>query len=224
MAAPRKVDYERIEPGWRAGIKSPQHLAADYTDETGVAVSITAIVKHFRKLGVPRDLAAKVRAKADAMVLDAMVSGKVSAETIRRDTEIINATATLVAGIELSQRSDIRRGRALVIALLAELECETGSIELFEKLGELMEAPGDRTDKLNETYQKALSLSGRVTNMKSLAEALKTLIAMERQAFKMDDADPTLFSGRQLTDLEIAARMAYFIDLGQRRRAEAAAE
>lgn len=55
MPARKKVDYERIEPGWRAGVLSPAQLAAEYTEATGVSVSHAAIIKHFKKLGVPRD-------------------------------------------------------------------------------------------------------------------------------------------------------------------------
>ena len=54
MPARKKVDYERIEPGWRAGALSPSQLAAEYTDATGVSVSRSAIIKHFTELGIPR--------------------------------------------------------------------------------------------------------------------------------------------------------------------------
>ena len=62
----------------RAGILSPRQLAAQYTEETGDPVSHAAIVNHFKKAGIDRDLAAKIRAKADAMVTQAMVTGKVT--------------------------------------------------------------------------------------------------------------------------------------------------
>ena len=122
MAAPKKVDYERIEPGWRAGILSPAQLAAEYTEATGVSVSHAAIIKHFKKLGVPRDLTAKVRAKADAMVMDAMVTGKVSSVTTKRDAEIIDESATRQAIVRLTHRTDISRARNVVMSLFEELE------------------------------------------------------------------------------------------------------
>ena len=52
--------------------------------DTGVSVSHAAIITHFKKLGVPRSLVAKVRAKSDAMVMESMVTGKVSSVTIKR--------------------------------------------------------------------------------------------------------------------------------------------
>ena len=52
--ARKQIDYDLIEPGWRAGIKSPAQLAADYEKETGTPVSRVAIIKHFTGRGVSR--------------------------------------------------------------------------------------------------------------------------------------------------------------------------
>ncbi len=92
MAAHRRIDWERIEPGWRAGVKSVLQIAADYTKSTGDKVSHTAINKHFRDLGVPRDLSAKIKAKADAIVSASIVSGNVSTETTETTAKIINSS------------------------------------------------------------------------------------------------------------------------------------
>ena len=163
MAAPRKIDYERIEAGWRAGLKSPEQLAAEYTRETGVSVTYVAINKHFKKLGVPRDLKAKIKAKADEMVLKAMVSAKVSAKVLlageKRDKEIVDVVAETVAEIRIVHRKDISRHRALTVALLAELESQTAD----------------------------MALSGRVDNLKKLSDTLKTLIGLERQAYDIGE-------------------------------------
>ncbi len=69
MAAPRIIDYGRIEPGWREGLLSVPQLAEEYEKATGQPVTRQAINKHFRELGIPRDLAAKNRAKASAPVV-----------------------------------------------------------------------------------------------------------------------------------------------------------
>ena len=63
MAAPRIIDYGRIEPGWRAGKLSVQQLADEYEKDTGKRVARSAIQKHFNGLGIPRDLSAKIKAK-----------------------------------------------------------------------------------------------------------------------------------------------------------------
>ena len=188
MAAKRKIDWESIEPEWRAGIKSVLQIAADYQGRTSVSVSHTAINRHFKELGVPRDLSAKVLAKADAIVSASMVSANVSTETMPTDAVIINDAAEVVAAVRISHRKDIQRHRALCQSLLAQLEAETAEPELFDGLGDLLACPDDKgMDKLNEAYRKAISLPTRIDGAKKLAETLKTLIGIERQAFGLGD-------------------------------------
>lgn len=187
MAAPKKVDYERIEPGWRAGIESPIQLAADYTKATGISVSQTAIIKHFKKLGVPRDLAAKVKAKSDAMVLEAMVSTKVYSEVAKRDSEIVNDAAGIVTQVRINQRTDISRLRTLANKLMQELEGQCADPELLANLGEMMRTPSESgADKLNDLYQKIISTPSRVDSVKKLADTIRQAIALEREAYNLD--------------------------------------
>ncbi len=191
MAGSRsKVDYDRIERGWRAGILSPRQLAAAYEEETGQKVSHAAIIKHFTKLGIPRNLAEKIKAKSDAMVTQAMVTEQVTPVTIKRDQEIIEDAATQLTNIRLGQRKDIQRSRKIAMSLFDELEHQVGieNVENLEKLGELLRSEDDKgRDALNDLYMKIISMPGRVKSMKDLSDTLKTLIALERQAFGLDD-------------------------------------
>ena len=164
MAAPRIIDYGRIEPGWRAGKLSVQQLADDYEQATGQAVTLQAINKHFKKLGIPRDLSAKIDAKAAAMVQAAMVQGKVQidgSETLPAEAAIIASAATTSANVQLSHRADIRKLRERVQGYETELDA----------------CPDD--------------LGKRVTILKNLVDTQCRLIAAEREAFGMDkDAPP----------------------------------
>ncbi|WP_331276164.1 hypothetical protein [Acinetobacter sp. TR11] len=191
MAGSRsKVDYDRIERGWRAGILSPRQLAAAYEEETGQKVSHAAIIKHFTKLGIPRNLAEKIKAKSDAMVTQAMVTEQVTPVTIKRDKDIIEDAATQLTNIRLGQRKDIQRSRKIAMSLFDELEHQVGveNAENLEKLGELLRSEDDKgRDALNDLYMKIISMPGRVKSMKDLSDTLKTLIALERQAFGLDD-------------------------------------
>lgn len=162
MAALPKVDYERIEPGWRAGILSPAQLAEEYTKATGVAVSRVAIIKHFEKLGVPRDLKAKIQAKADAMVAQAMVTGKVSSATTVTTAKVINGQATTQAVVRISHQSSAKRYQALVAKLTAELERQT---------------------------KKHASLKDRASTVKILVDAFGRLVAIEREAHGINSDD-----------------------------------
>lgn len=209
MAAPKKIDYALIEPAWRAGIKTPEQLAADYTAETGVKVSRAAIIKHFNKLGVPRDLSAKINAKAEAMVSEAMVTGKVSTVTTKTDSEIINNGAIVVAEIRMGHRKDISKARKVALSLLDELEAMTDHRDLFEDLGIMLRSEDDKgQDKRNDLYNKIISGAGRVDSMKKLAETLKTLIALEREAYNIDSGKPD-DQPKSVADLD--ARIEYLM-------------
>lgn len=189
MAAPKKIDYDRIEPGWRAGLLSPHQLAAAYTEETGQKVSHAAIIKHFKKAGIARDLSSKINDRANAMVTEAMVTGKVTAKPSIPDAAIIEQGSVQVATVRLAHRKDIHRARSLTNALLDELEKQTDpdTLVLLDDLGEFLRAPdANGMDKLNDLYQKVISLPERSKTMKVLAESLQKLVDMERQAFGMD--------------------------------------
>ncbi len=191
----KSVDYGRIEAGWRAGLLSPRQLASIYTQETGDPVSHAAIIKHFSKLGIPRDLSAKIKAKSDEQVTRAVlkeVTEEVTPVTQKRDQEIINSNATMLTSVRLSQRTNIQRSIKILMSLFDELELQVGqdNIELLEQFGELMRDEDEKgQDKRNDLYMKIISLSGRATTMKSLTESLKTVVALERQAFGLDDKD-----------------------------------
>lgn len=204
QAKPKRpaVDYARIEPAWRAGVKSVLQLAAEYEKATGTPVSHTAIRKHFVKMGIERDLIDKVQAKAKAKVSASAVSAQVSAETGTAtkaiETAIIEANANLVAGVLLSQRSDIKRNRTLVMTLLGELEGVTFHGDRLEDMADLLIGdidPSDalgkaRRDKMMDAVNKALSLNGRIDSMKKLADTLKVLVALEREAYNIQPEAP----------------------------------
>jgi hypothetical protein len=192
VAAKPKVDYDRIEPDWRAGIKSPAQIAAEYTEATGVTVSRAAIVKHFKTRGVPRDLKAKIRAKADAMVAASMVAATVSPATKARDDAIVGANAAKVAHVQLTQRADFARIQKVFVALLLELEQQTEHRDAYDELLLLVvrkddpedaEAARDRARRLREAFDRAMSLSSRVETFRKLADARRILFDKECEAY-----------------------------------------
>lgn len=190
MAAKRKIDWDAIEPAWRAGVKSVLQIAADYKESSGVSVSHTAINAHFKKLGIGRDLSAKVQAKAKSIVSAAMVSGKVSAESSATDAQIINQSAVDVATVMLTHRADIRRNRELSQALLAEIESQTGDLGAYEQLIGLLQSGEQVSDKAVDAYRRVMSTPGRIDSVKKLAETLKILVGLEREAFGMEKGTP----------------------------------
>lgn len=185
MAQPDKAapDWERIEADYRAGLLSVREIAASQ------GITHGAINKRAKRDGWERDLSARIQAKAEALVSKREVSKAVSAEKVATDRLIVEANAEVIAGIRVAHRTDIGRFRRLVLSLLGELESQTVDLDLFEQLGELLRSDDDKgQDKRNDLYQKVISSAGRIDSMKKLADTLKTLVALEREAYGIAEA------------------------------------
>lgn len=84
--------------------------------------------------------------------------------------------------------ADIRRSRGLTNKLLEELEQLTDHRDLTESLGEMIRSPDAfGNDRLNDLYHKIIALPNRTKIMRELAETLRTLITLERQAYNLDE-------------------------------------
>jgi hypothetical protein len=207
------IDWESIEIAYRAGIRSLKNIGAEF------GVSDAAIVKRAKRDEWERDLQAKIQAKAEAKVRAAQVRTEVSALTKVSEREVVEANATMQADLILAHRQDVQRYRRLCKSMLAQLEAETDNPELFEQIGELLADPDDKgTDKLNEAYRKAISLPQRIDGVKKLAETLKVLIGLERQAFGIaDNAEgdkPKPQEEQNMPPRELARRIAFALSIG----------
>lgn len=181
--ARKTVDWEAIEPHWRAGIKTKLQISEEF------GVSRAALDKHFAKEGIERDLTTRIQAKAEALVTRSQVTSVVTPESRATDREIIEANAQAIVAVRIGQRRDIQRGRSIAMSLFAELEASCGeeNVALLNQLGEMLRAPDEfGNDKLNDLYHKIISLPGRAKTMKDLTASLATLIDKERQAFGLD--------------------------------------
>ena len=179
-------DWEKIEADYRAGIKTLRQIAGEH------GVTHGAINKRAKRDGWSRDLTAKIAAKANELVSKSAVSTPVSTESRISEREVVDANAQASVSVRLAHRKDIQRSRSITMRLLEELELQSGreNAELLEQLGELMRREDDRgQDKLNDLYQKIISLPGRAKTMKDLGESLRVLVTLERQAFGLDDKD-----------------------------------
>lgn len=182
MAERKEIDWDLIERDWRAGIKTKQQMSAEH------GVSRQAMDKRFKKLGIDRTLADKIRNKAAAIVERAIVTAAPLDQATER--EIVDANAALQSEIILSHRKDIQRTRRMAMKLMDELEAQTDNAELMEQLRDALYDPEDKgMQKRLEAFDKLMSLSSRAGTMRTLAETMRTLIGMERQAFGLDDKD-----------------------------------
>lgn len=181
LTARQSPDWERIEYDYRAGVLSIREIASQH------GITHTAINKRAKKEGWERDLKAKIKAKADALVSKREVSKEVSTKQAETEREIIESNAEAIANVRMAHRGDISRSRRLANKLLDELEALTDNRELYDELGDLLRQPDDRgMDRMNDIYHKVISLPGRTKAMKELAETMKTLISLERQAYDLD--------------------------------------
>lgn len=177
----KTIDWEAVEIQYRAGIRSLKSIGGEY------GVSDAAIIKRAKRDAWSRDLTGKIQAKADAKVSAALVSAEVSAQTKITEKLTVEVEATNQARVRIAQRTDITRMRRLVIRLLDECEIEADDITPFQELGVILRSE-DRNgnDKLNDAYNKAISLPARIKGVKDLADALKVLVSMEREAYGID--------------------------------------
>lgn len=179
--ARKVIDWEAVELDYRCGVKTLRQMA----EEQGITHG--AINKRAKRDKWTRDLSSKIRAKAEEKVSRTAVSKEVSTKKLVTENDVVEANATMQANKLIGQRHDIQRLRILAMTMGDQLEHQTESRDLYEQLGELMAAPDEKgIDKLNEAYRKAMSLPSRVDTMKKLSDTLKTLIALEREAFGID--------------------------------------
>jgi hypothetical protein len=183
----KAIDWERIEADYRAGIKTLRQIG----EENGITHG--AINKRAKRDNWHRDLTEKIRAAAKAKVSKAEVSKAVSKAT---EQAVIEAESEIQSRIQLGHRKDIPQKRILVAKLFAEIEGMTDGPELIEQLT-LALGQGDH-DKLADVARKVASLPQRIKGVSELVGAYKSLIAMERQAFGVDESSGL---GEKIEDL-----------------------
>lgn len=171
------IDWEAIERDYRAGILSLREIGLLH------GCSHVAIKKRADKEHWSRDLTAKIRAKAEELVNAQSVipTAQERAEAKAVERQIVETNALRVAEVRMAHRRDISRMRALVVQLLAECEALAGNPDALRDLAKHVNA-GDAAKAL-ESLERVTSLSARIKSVKELAEAMKTLVALEREAY-----------------------------------------
>lgn len=201
MAKRRKVDWERIEIDYRAGVKTLRQIGDDH------GISHAAVSKRAKAEEWERDLSAKIRAKAKDKVTKASVTKKVTSVT---EKEVIESEAELQSRIALSHREDIPKKRDLVSKLFAEIEAMTDGAEVMETIQEALASGG--MEALAREVRKVASLPQRIKGTSELVTAYKSLLALERQAFSLDDEGTAPGNGIDVLLQTVYARSKPLVD------------
>lgn len=175
------TDWEAVEREYRTGARSLRDIASEFGCTEG------AIRKRAKKDGWDRDLSAKIKQKAEALVRKAAVREEVRKSRVTEEREQIQASATMLAEKVLEQREDIRQARAAVQKLWKALESELDCPAELADLGKSMAVDGGTTEAL---YQAVIGLPQQIKNVKLLADAMKVLIDLERKVLRLDDLPP----------------------------------
>ena len=188
--APQKksVDWELIESGYRANVKTVRQLAKEY------GVSHTAIQKRAEKFGWTRDLSEKILQTTQSMVATQVVARSVATETKLTDAAVVKAYSEASASIDMLQRDDLSVALGVSRSQMMELSAlsDPKFAKSLEWLGELMDTSGEDAngkmvlDKANELYRYIISLPGRVKMSKEIAGAHGVYIPLQRKVFNLD--------------------------------------
>lgn len=177
MSADKKsTDWESIERQYRAGVLSIREIGKAHE------VSDTAIRKKAKAADWQRDLSAKVAEK----VRSDLVRSEVRTANPQTEREIVEEAAATVVHVVRSHRTRIKNGSALVELLTGQLLDAASNREELEESIEA-ECKGDMDGRRRNAMLRAVSLASHSTIAVNLANATKTWVGLERQAFGLDD-------------------------------------
>ena len=178
--AGKQTDWEAIEAEYRSGTISNSELGRKYD------VSEGAIRKRAKAQGWTKDLTEKVQTAVRDKLVRSEVREVNARTSSRTDAEIIEAAAETAVQVVQVHRRDVRNGRLICAALFAELQDTSANRELIAECIE-SETQDDLSPTRRNQMLKAVSLPTRARAMLDLSAAMKNLVAVERQAFNLDD-------------------------------------
>lgn len=218
-----EINWVQIESDFRAGIKPLRTIAEQH------GISHTAIQKRAKREDWSRDLNHRIQAKAAEMVAKHEVAKRVAkASGLETETVLVNAKA--VYDVRIGHRTLAGRAINLTTVMLGDLEAVSSpeGQGLVETLIDALETPkGEETEtqmlrrkaSQRKTLDRALNLDSRVDTAKKLADALRILIEIERQAFGITDKTPDVeAAGKSYNDAERASRAAALFQAAHERR------
>ena len=188
----KPADWEAIERSYRAGILSIRELASQH------GVSEAAVRKRAKQHSWSRDLTARVREKVRADLVRTEV--RAPEEVARTEDAIVTEAAATVIQVVRSHRKGIRALIDVGETLMGQLIGAAGNREAIEAVifeetpfADDPDAPaGERSRALarREAMLRAVALPSHAGVLKQLADVMKALVPLERQAFNVDEPAP----------------------------------
>lgn len=178
------IDWDAIERKYRLGGVSNSVLAAEY------GVEVSSIGRRAKKFGWVANKKEEVDTTRESLLIQSAL-GNANPNATPNATEI-KAAALQGADVVKRHRAGLVRLSNLRDKLLAEIEAVTDNVELFIELGKLMDTSSEdeegksRRDRKNEIYTKVISMSGRIDDVKKLAEIDEKVRKGEREAYGID--------------------------------------
>lgn len=186
MAERKVIDRERLEMDYRTGLHTFKEMSATH------GISGPRIKQIADKEGWTRDLGAKIRQTAMAKLAAPPNPGKVQTEA-----EIVERGSNEVVDIVLAHRRDAGRVRALAMTMLQELETATRAPMLLQDMQTIIslhaageQVPHDMLNRADLALHQVMTVDSRAGTLKSLAETLTKVVAIEREAHGVGVVDP----------------------------------
>lgn len=222
------LDWEAIERDWRTGEFTLRELADKHNTD---AATISRRQKRDRTADPSRwqkDLTEVVRQATNAQLINTLVNEKIK-EGQQQVNDVVLAAAQVNSGVILRHRADIGTLRTLAMDMAQELALVTHSQEEVKRLQQVLagDIDPDELDAARRSLDDLLRLHNRVTSAQRLADTLTKLQTMERKAFNLDEDGAGAGgagAGRELSDVERAARIAAILGRARARKAQADAE
>jgi len=199
----KKLDWERIEVEYRAGILSIREIARRN------GCSHQAISKHAKEEGWERDLTARVQLAIKQKLIDRTarqnnITGSLPKSLPEEERQLIDIAAEDISRVVVLHRTHARKARKTVELLLGQL------VDAAEHRSEIeaeidKETGGDHSTVRRDRMLRAVSLQSHSVISVNLANSFKTLVSIERQAYALDEKESEKKSplGDILADLDI---------------------
>ena len=179
-----KVNWERVELAYRANVKTVAQIAKEF------GLKDSTLRSRAKRNGWSRDLGKRIRLEADNIVNANAVKREVG-RLESMDNATVEENAKLTASIRISHREDIGKARALSMMLLDDLKAQVGT-ENRKRLEDLFIA-ALKAEVIDasalEAYERVTSISNHMRTLKDLADIMTKFVALERQAYGLDDTE-----------------------------------